>query len=240
MKVSTVTQLRPMKHDGLRMIEMILRRTLLALAAALYTTFAPASGFDLIETTISDVHKAISTGSLNCEQLTRAYLRRIQTFDQASGLNSIILINPEAMLVASKLDHEFARTGKLRPLHCVPIIVKDNYNTRGLQTTAGSKAMLGFLPEKDAWLIARVKEAGALVLAKSNMAEWAFSPRVTISSVSGETRNPYNLNHVPAGSSGGTAAAIAANFGLVGFGTDTGNSLDKICSNSRRSSSCSA
>jgi amidase len=209
------------------MINLMSGRTiLLVVMAALFTApTAVASKFDVVETTISEVHKAIVDGSISCESLTRTYIKRIQQYDQATGLNSIIMINPEAMLRARELDVEFAKTGTLKPLHCVPMIVKDNYNTRGLQTTAGSKAMLGFIPEEDALLIARVKEAGAVVLAKSNMAEWAFSPRVTISSVSGETRNPYNLDYVPAGSSGGTGAAVAANFGLVGFGTDTGNSI---------------
>jgi Asp-tRNA(Asn)/Glu-tRNA(Gln) amidotransferase A subunit family amidase len=178
-----------------------------------------------LETSISDVHSALTDGSLNCLELTQTYLRRIKFYDQSTGLNSIITVNPHAIVRARILDAEFAANRTLRPLHCVPMIIKDNYNVRGLQTTAGSKAMLGFMPEKDAWQIARVKDAGALILAKSNMAEWAFSPRVTISSVAGETRNPYNLNHVPAGSSGGTAAAVSANFGLAGLGTDTGNSI---------------
>jgi amidase len=209
------------------MIDMMSRWTILLLVMALLSQApaALASKFDIIETTISEVHKAMVEGSVSCETLTRTYIKRIQQYDQATGLNSIIMTNPEAMLRARALDNSFFETGKLKPLHCVPMIVKDNYNTRGLQTTAGSKAMLGFIPEEDAWLISRVKQAGALVLAKSNMAEWAFSPRVTISSVSGETRNPYNLDYVPAGSSGGTGAAIAANLGLVGFGTDTGNSI---------------
>jgi Asp-tRNA(Asn)/Glu-tRNA(Gln) amidotransferase A subunit family amidase len=186
---------------------------------------AVAAKFNVLETSIADVHRAFTDESLTCLELTQIYLRRIEFYDQSTGLNSIIMVNPDATVRATTLDAEFAATGTLKPLHCVPMIIKDNYNVRGLQTTAGSKAMLGFMPEKDAWQIARIREAGALVLGKSNMAEWAFSPRVTISSVAGETRNPYNLNHVPAGSSGGTAAAVAANFGLAGLGTDTGNSI---------------
>ena len=188
---------------------------------------APLSqnNFSLIETTVAEVHAGLLSGATTCEQLTRDYINRIQVYDQSTGLNSIIMINPEALLQARELDEEVARSRNLRQLHCVPLLVKDNYNTRGLQTTAGSKAMSGFIPNSDAYIVARLKEAGALVLAKSNMAEWAFSPRVSISSVSGETRNPYNLDHVPAGSSGGTAAAVAANLGLIGLGTDTGNSI---------------
>ncbi len=193
------------------------------------------SNFDIIEATVETVHKALAAGEISCEQLTREYILRIQQLDQSTGLNSIIMINPEALLQAKKLDDELARVSKgksfkqkltlLKPLHCAPLIVKDNYNTMGLQTTAGSAAMAGFVPDRDATMVAWLKKAGALVLAKSNMAEWAFSPRVTISSITGETRNPYDLRYVPAGSSGGTGAAVAANLGLIGLGTDTGNSI---------------
>jgi len=181
--------------------------------------------FILEEATIADIHKAFENGSLTAEKLVNLYIARIQKYDQSTGLNSIILINPKAIEIARALDKEFKETGKLRPLHGIPMIVKDNYNTQGLQTTAGSLALKGFEPKEDAFLIKAIKAAGAIVLAKSNMAEWAFSPMVTISSIAGETLNPYNLKHVPAGSSGGTAASVAANFGTVGFGTDTGNSI---------------
>jgi amidase len=186
---------------------------------------AGTTTFDVQETTIADIHRAFQQKTCTCEQLVSTYLRRIETYDQPTGLNAIILSNPEALQKARELDAEYQKTGKLRKLHCIPVIVKDNYNTKGLQTTAGSLAMKGFEPLTDAYQIQVLKEAGAIVLAKSNMAEWAFSPRVTISSIAGETRNPYNLNHVPAGSSGGTAAAVAANLGAVGLGTDTGNSI---------------
>ena len=106
------------------------------------------------------------------------------------------------------------------------MIVKDNFETKGLQTTDGALALAGYIPDKDAFQVKRVKEAGAIVLAKSNMAEWAFSPYETVNSIlPGYTRNPYALDRVTAGSSGGTAAAIAASLGLVGLGSDTGNSI---------------
>ena len=124
------------------------------------------------------------------------------------------------------MDRRFAQSGLTGPLHCVPMIVKDNFETKGLQTTDGALAFAGYLPKEDAIQVKRVKAAGAIVLAKSNMAEWAFSPYETVSSIlPGYTRNPYALDRVTAGSSGGTAAAIAASFGLVGFGSDTGNSI---------------
>lgn len=180
---------------------------------------------NIMEATISEIHQAYRTGEYNCEQLVAAYLRRIKAYDQAVGLNALIMVNPDALAEAKKMDAEFRRTNILRPLHGIPVIVKDNYITRGIQTTAGSLAMKGFIPEQTAYQVKALEQAGAIVLAKSNMAEWAFSPAVTISSISGETLNPYNPDHVPAGSSGGTAAAVAANFGTVGLGTDTGNSI---------------
>ncbi|CAN5583540.1 amidase family protein [soil metagenome] len=181
--------------------------------------------FDLVETTISDIHRAFRAGSLTSEQLVNAYLERIKTYDQPTKLNSIIVVNPEALATARALDTEFKKTGKLRPLHGIPVIVKDNFNTKGLQTTGGSVALKGFVPAEDAYQVRKLREAGAIILAKSNMAEWAFTPMHSQSSMAGETLNPYNLAYVPAGSSGGTAAAVAANLGAVGVGSDTGNSI---------------
>ncbi|WP_375444865.1 amidase [uncultured Fibrella sp.] len=181
--------------------------------------------FELVETTISSIHGAFRNGSLTSEQLVKAYLDRIQAYDQPTKLNSIILVNPEAIATARALDAEFRKTGKLRPLHGIPVIVKDNFNTKGLQTTGGSVALKGFVPSEDAYQVQKLREAGAIVLAKSNMAEWAFTPMHSQSSMAGETLNPYNLAYVPAGSSGGTAAAVAANLGTVGLGSDTGNSI---------------
>ncbi|RYC66850.1 amidase [Spirosoma sordidisoli] len=186
---------------------------------------APAAEFELPEATIAAVHRAFRTGSLTSEQLVKAYLDRIEAYDQPTKLNSIIITNPEAMATARVLDAEFRKTGKLRPLHGIPVIVKDNFNTKGLQTTGGSVALKGFVPTEDAWQVQKLRDAGAIVLAKSNMAEWAFTPMHSQSSIGGETLNPYNLAHVPAGSSGGTAAAVAANLGTIGLGSDTGNSI---------------
>ncbi len=186
---------------------------------------SPKSDIQLDELTVSAIHQAYQNGDYTAEQLTQAYIDRIHQYDLDSTTNAIILINPQALEDARKLDEEFKKIGKLQPLHGIPVIVKDNYNTKGLQTTAGSAALAGFEPATDAYQVKKLREAGAIILAKSNMAEWAFSPRVTISSIAGETRNPYNLNHTTAGSSGGTGAAVAANFGALGLGTDTGNSI---------------
>src|SRR4030095_6684771 len=181
--------------------------------------------FELNETTIVDIHRAIRSGKITCRQLVEAYLKRIDAYDQSTRLTSIVSINPQALAEADRLDEEFKRTKKLRPLHGIPVIVKDNYDTKDLQTTGGSMALKGSIPPDDAYQVRKLREAGAIVLAKSNMAEWAFSPMMTESSTAGVTRNPYDLERVPAGSSGGTAAAVAANLGAVGLGTDTGNSI---------------
>ncbi len=182
-------------------------------------------GFVIEEATITEIHEALKEGEITCRKLVEQYLRRIESYDQPTGLNAIVVINPHALKRADELDREYARTGKLRPLHGIPIIVKDNYETKDLQTTAGSLALKGFIPPDDAYQVRRIREAGAIVLGKSNMAEWAFSPMQTESSIAGTTRNPYDLDRVPAGSSGGTAAAVAANFCTAGLGTDTGNSI---------------
>ena len=119
-----------------------------------------------------------------------------------------------------------SRAASSGPLHCVPTIVKDNFETIGLQSANGSLALEGFVSSKDAFQVKRIKDAGAIVLAKSNMAEWAFTPYETVSSIlPGYTKNPYALDRVTAGSSGGTAAAVAASFGAIGLGSDTGNSI---------------
>jgi Asp-tRNA(Asn)/Glu-tRNA(Gln) amidotransferase A subunit family amidase len=166
-------------------------------------------------------------GHLTCRALVTQYLRRIETFDKnGPALNAIVVTNPDALATADALDQRFARSGPVGPLHCVPMIVKDNFETVGMQSANGSLSLEGFVSRKDAFQVARIKAAGAIVLAKSNMAEWAFTPYETVSSIlPGYTKNPYALDRVTAGSSGGTAAAVAASFGTVGLGTDTGNSI---------------
>jgi amidase len=187
----------------------------------------PAAPFAVEEATIAQVHEAMKAGRLTCRALVGQYLKRIQAYDKnGPALNAIVLVNPDVEKQADELDRRFAQSGLTGPLHCVPMIVKDNFETRGLQTTNGALAFAGYVPEKDAFQVRRIKEAGALVLAKSNMAEWAFSPYETVSSIlPGYTKNPYALDRVTAGSSGGTAAAVAASFGLAGVGSDTGNSI---------------
>jgi Asp-tRNA(Asn)/Glu-tRNA(Gln) amidotransferase A subunit family amidase len=191
-------------------------------------TAPPVSApFEVEEATIAQVHAAMAQGHLTCRGLVDAYLRRIAAYDKiGAGINAIVTLNPDATAQADAMDRQLAAGRMTGALFCVPMIVKDNFETAGLQTTNGALVFAGYKPLTDATQVARVKAAGAIVLAKSNMAEWAFSPVETVSSIlPGYTRNPYDTRRATAGSSGGTAAAIAASFGLVGFGSDTGDSI---------------
>jgi Asp-tRNA(Asn)/Glu-tRNA(Gln) amidotransferase A subunit family amidase len=196
---------------------------LLLIILAACSPSALNTSIDTEELTIAEIHQAYASEQYNSQQLVQTYLDRIAAYDSLT--NALTAINPDALEIARQLDEEYARTGRLRPLHGIPLIVKDNINTAGLPTTAGSLALENYVPEADAFIIRKLVDAGAIVLAKSNMAEWAFSPMHSESSTAGTTRNPYRLDHVPAGSSGGTAAAVAANMGTIGLGTDTGNSI---------------
>jgi amidase len=202
---------------------------------AMFATPLPAHAqttthhFEVVGTAIAETQQAIREGRTTCRAVVEDYLARVRAYDQKTidgvRLNSIVTVNPDALVEADACDREFARTHRLPPLGGIAVLIKDNYDTQGLQTTGGSLAMKGFVPEHDSTMVARLRAAGAIILAKTNMAEWAFSPYVTESSIAGITRNPYDLSRVPAGSSGGTAAAVAANLGESGLGTDTGNSI---------------
>jgi amidase len=209
--------------------EMRNRRFVLAavlFVPVLVTTQGPPP-FQVSEASIAQIAFELASKRLTCHALVEQYLRRIDAYDKKGpAFNALVEINQHALEQADDLDRRLRTSGPVGPLHCVPIIVKDNFETIGLQSAAGSLAMKGFVSSKDAFLVKRVKDAGAIVLAKSNMAEWAFSPYETVSSIlPGYTRNPYALDRVTAGSSGGTAAAVAASFGAIGLGSDTGNSI---------------
>ena len=206
---------------------MVAALTAGVLAATVIRAQAPTSAFRLEETTIAQIHAAFRDGSATCRALVEQYLKRIDAYDKnGPALNAIVMINPDALKTADALDRRFAQSGPVGPMHCIPVIVKDNYETVDMPTTAGSLSLKGMLTGKDAFLVKRLRDAGAVMIAKSNMAEFAFSPYETVNSIlPGYSRNPYDTSRVTAGSSGGTAAAVAANFGAVGLGSDTGNSI---------------
>lgn len=180
---------------------------------------------DIMELTVEKLHKALETGELTVKKLVEAYLERIHNYDQKGPkLNSVICINDDVIKEAEVLDSYYKNYGLKGPLHGVPILLKDNVHTLKMPTTAGSKSLEGFLSNEDASIVKSMKAAGALIIAKTNLHEFAIWGE-TISSIQGQTLNPYDLTRTPGGSSGGTGASLAANFGLIGIGTDTINSI---------------
>jgi amidase len=184
------------------------------------STFVPE------EATISDIHGALREGRTTCVQVVQAYLRRIDAYDdRGPALNAIITLNPRALETAAAMDQAVAASRTvLRPLHCIPVVVKDNHDTADMPTTGGSLTLAASVPPRDAFVVRKLREAGAIILAKANLTELARGG-TTVSSLGGQTRNPYDLTRTPGGSSGGTAAAIAASFGVTGTGSDTGQSI---------------
>lgn len=179
-------------------------------------------GFDLVEATVTDVHTAFKTGELTAATLVDRYLGRIEAYDDE--LNAILTVNDAARERAERLDERFTADGLVGPLHGVPVILKDNKNTHDMPTTAGSTALAESVPDEDAFVVDRFRAAGGVILAKANLQEFAFGVD-TISSLGGATRNAYDLSRRPSGSSGGSAAAIAANLGAIGTGSDTCSSV---------------
>ena len=199
-----------------------------AISAQEPRTPAPGSpgAFVIEEATISGIHEAFAAGMIDCAGLTQAYLGRIEAYDdRGPSLKAILTVNPRAAETAEALDIAYAASGLTdRPLHCIPVILKDNYDTFDMPTTGGSITLAGSIPPEDAFIVARLREAGAVILAKANLMELARGG-TTVSSLGGQTRNPYDLTRTPGGSSGGTGAAIAASFGVLGTGSDTGQSI---------------
>src|SRR5438270_1128455 len=187
----------------------------------------PPTPFTLQETTIAQIESAFRGGSLTCRALVEQYLARIEAHDKkGAAVNAIVMMNDAALASADDLDRRFRQSGPVGPLHCVPVLVKDNYETIDMPTTAGSLSLKGMMTGKDALVVKRLRAAGAVMIAKSNMAEFAFSPVETVNSIlPGYTRNPYDTTRVTAGSSGGSAAGAAANFAAIALASDTGDSI---------------
>jgi Asp-tRNA(Asn)/Glu-tRNA(Gln) amidotransferase A subunit family amidase len=198
------------------------------LVCALWIVHAPsvhAQAFEVAEAAIADEQKAMAEGRITSKALVQAYLVRIAAFDhRGPALNALITLNPNALGQAEALDRERAAKGPRGPLHGIPVIVKDNYSTADMQTTAGTMALLGFVPSSDAFQVRKLREGGAVIVGKSNLHELA-SGITTVGSAFGQTLNPYDPARNPGGSSGGTAAAIAASFAAAGMGSDTCGSI---------------
>ena len=188
---------------------------------------APTSGagFDVQEKTIAELQAAMTSGAVTSRTLVLGYLARIRAYDlQGPRLNAMIAMNPKVLEIADALDKERAARGPRGPLHGIPIVVKDNFETADMPTTGGSLALTGFMTGRDAFQVKRLRDAGAIIVGKTNLHELA-SGITTISSAGGQTRNPYDPTRTPGGSSGGTGAAVAASFAAAGMGSDTCGSI---------------
>ncbi len=200
------------------------------------TSAADASPTDLEEITIDELQARYASGDLTIRQVVHYYLDRIEAIDRGGpGLNSVICVNPDALAIADALDAELS-AGKVRgPMHGVPVILKDNIDTHDkMPTTAGSRALAGLIAPSDSWVASRLREAGAVIIAKANLSEWAnFRGDMSSSGwsgIGGQTHNPYNLSRNPCGSSSGSGAAVSANLCMVAIGTETNGSI--VCPSS--------
>jgi Asp-tRNA(Asn)/Glu-tRNA(Gln) amidotransferase A subunit family amidase len=203
-------------------------RTLLLLSLAVILTAcvdAEAQQMDAFELSIPELQDAMASGATTSAALVQQYLERIAAFDRdGPRLNAMITINPRAVEEAATLDREREEKGPRGPLHGIPVLLKDNYDTHDMPTTASALALARFVPPDDGTQVRKLREAGAVFIGKTNLHEFARGIE-TISSLGGQTRNPYDPRRNPGGSSGGTAAAVAANFAAVGMGSDTCGSI---------------
>ncbi len=184
-----------------------------------------SSDFDVAEKSVRELGAALADGAVTAVELVAAYLERIEAFDERGpALNAMIAINPRAAEVAAELDAERAAGNVRGPLHGIPVVVKDNYDTGDMPTTAGTLGLATSVPPDDSTQVRRLREAGAIILGKTNMHELARGI-TTVASFGGQTRNPYDPSRNPGGSSGGTGAAVGASFGAFGMGSDTCGSI---------------
>ena len=208
-------------------------RSLLLALALCFTALAPLSAatFNLETATIADIQSAMAKGALSSEKLVQLCLARAAAYDDVGPkLNAIILNNPRALEEAKVMDAE-RKAGKLRgPLHGIPVILKDNHDTFDLPTTGGSVFLEGSIAPADAFIVKKLRAAGAIILSKANLSEFAASAKTNgFSSLGGQTLNPHDLARGPAGSSGGSGTAIAAWYAPLALGTDTGGSVRNPC-----------
>lgn len=195
----------------------------LALLSASATSVSALDGFfDSREATIDSVHNALFTGLASCRTVVSSFIARIEAYNPT--INAIIALNPQALNIADEIDAQIASGNSTGALLCVPVLLKDNYDAAGMNTTGGSRALVNNKPLADAPTVKALKDAGAIILGKTNLHEMALEG-ISVSSFGGQTINPYDLTRTPGGSSGGSGAAIAASFAILATGTDTVNSL---------------
>jgi amidase len=197
----------------------------LTLAAVRGESQAPPPTFNVVEKSIVELQNAMQAGTVSSRELVAAYLSRIEKYDQKGpGINAFIALNPRALEDAAALDEERRTRGSRGMLHGIPIAIKDNYATADMPTTGGSLALAGFHTGRDAFQVKKLRDAGAVIIGKTNLHELAYGI-TTISSMGGQTRNPYDPGRNAGGSSGGTGAAVAASFAAAGMGSDTCGSI---------------
>jgi Asp-tRNA(Asn)/Glu-tRNA(Gln) amidotransferase A subunit family amidase len=185
---------------------------------------AQSKSFDILEATIEDIQAAYKSGQLTTHQVVQMYLDRIEAYDQKGpAINSIITLNTKALEDADKLDAAYRQSGFVGPLHGIPIIIKDQVDAAGFPTTLGSILMKDYHPERDAFAIGQLRKAGAVIMGKATLGE--FGGGNAFGSLFGATKNPYDLSRTPGGSSGGTGAALTANFATVGVGEEGSASI---------------
>ena len=206
-------------------------RALGAMLLCLVLSACSEPAADYREATIAELHDAMNRGELSSAELVGWYLDRVDAIDRAGPeLNSVIELNPDAMAIAKALDEEWAGSGPRGPLHGIPVILKANIDTGdSMRTTAGSLALAAHTAPADAFLVSRLRDAGAVILGKANLSEWAnYRSNLSSSgwsSIGGQTRNPYDTRRNPCGSSSGSAVAVAANLATVAVGTETDGSI---------------
>ena len=183
---------------------------------------AQIESYDVRECTIEGVHNALYNDLTSCRSIVESFIARIQAYNPA--INAIITLDPNALSIADEYDDLLAAGNATRALFCIPVLVKDNYDTLDMKTTGGCLDLADSQPTTDAPVVAALKRAGAIILGKTNLHELALEG-LTVSSLGGQTVNPYDHTRTPGGSSGGTGAAVAASFAVFGTGTDTVNSL---------------
>jgi amidase len=212
----------------IRVVTMKSHRLLCTALAALCTlSIAQAATLDLTTASIADLNAAFDAGALTSEKLVQLYLKRVDAYDDnGPKINAVLALNPKALETARALDVERQRKGPRSPLHGIPVIVKDVFDTADMPTTGGYLPLKGVIPGKDAAIVKRLRDAGAIILAKVNQSDWYATPDIIASStLGGSTLNPFALDRTPGWSSAGTGAGLAAHFGTVGLGSETGFSI---------------
>jgi len=206
---------------------IIRRASAAALVATILVALAPLAAnktIDVDTATIAQLAAASDAGTLTAESLVQMCLARIAAYDRKGpSLHAVMTLNPKALETARALDAERKAKGRRSPLHGIPVVLKDNYDTFDMPTTGGSVLLEGSIPSKDAFVVKKLRDAGAIILAKLNMSEFASAG--AYSSLGGQSLNPHDLTRTPSGSSGGTGVAIAAAYAPIGLGTDTGGSI---------------